>query len=278
MARLEGTLEGKVAFITGGARGQGRTHAVRLAGEGADIIAVDICHNIPSNKYELATPEDLEETVRLVKAKDRQIIASPADVRDYQQLKGVLDDAVSRLGRLDIVIANAGIAPMTFDDEERLGEQAFRDVIDVNLIGAWNACRVSIPHLIRGRRGGAIVLTSSTAGIKGYTGSTAGAVGYTAAKHGVVGIMRTLANDLAQHSIRVNTIHPTGVNTMMAVNPVMQRWIEEDPARGAHMNNPLPIDILDTDDVTNAVLFLVSDEGRYITGVMLPVDAGFCNR
>src|SRR6516162_1600517 len=205
MPRLEARLEGKVAFITGGARGQGRTHAVRLADEGADIIAVDICHNIPSNKYELATPDDFEETVRLVKSKDRQIIASHADVRDYQQLKGVLDGAVSRLGRLDIVIANAGIAPMTFGDEDRLGEVAFRDVIDVNLIGAWNTCRVAMPHLIRGGRGGAIVLTSSTAGIKGYTGSTSGAVGYTAAKHGIVGIMRTLANDLAQHSIRVNT-------------------------------------------------------------------------
>jgi SDR family mycofactocin-dependent oxidoreductase len=271
-------LEGKVAFITGCARGQGRTHAVRLAEEGADIVAVDICHNIPSNKYELASPEDLEETVRLVKSKNRQIIASQTDVRDYRQLKRVLDDAVAQLGRLDIVIANAGIAPMTFDDDEHLGDAAFRDVIDVNLMGAWNACRVSIPHLINGGRGGSIVLTSSTAGIKGYTGSTAGAVGYTAAKHGVVGVMRTLANDLAQHSIRVNTIHPTGVNTMMAVNPVMRRWIEEDPARGAHMNNPLPVEVLEPEDVTNAVVFLVSEEGRYITGVMLPVDAGFCNR
>ena len=271
-------LEGKVAFITGGARGQGRAHAVRLAADGADIIAVDICHNIPSNKYELATPDDLEETVRLVKSKDRQVIATQADVRDYKQLKAVVDDAVAQLGRLDIVIANAGIAPMSFDDDEHLGEEAFRDVIDVNLVGVWNACRVSIPHLIRGGRGGAMVLTSSTAGIKGYSGSTAGAVGYTAAKHGVVGIMRTLANDLAPHSIRVNTIHPTGVNTMMAVNPVMQRWIEEDPSRGEHMNNPLPVEVLEPEDVTNAVAFLVSDEARYITGVMLPVDAGFCNK
>jgi SDR family mycofactocin-dependent oxidoreductase len=251
---------------------------VRLASEGADIIAVDICHNIPSNKYELATPDDLEETVRLVKSTDRQIIALQADVRDYKQLKAVLDDAVAQLGRLDIVIANAGIAPMSFDDDEHLGEEAFRDVIDVNLVGVWNACRVSIPHLIAGGRGGAMVLTSSTAGIKGYSGSTAGAVGYTAAKHGVVGIMRTLANDLAPHSIRVNTIHPTGVNTMMAVNPVMQEWIEEDPSRGEHMNNPMPVEVLEPEDVTNAVAFLVSDQARYITGVMLPVDAGFCNK
>ncbi|HSS11899.1 MAG TPA: mycofactocin-coupled SDR family oxidoreductase [Acidimicrobiales bacterium] len=271
-------LEGKVAFITGAARGQGRCHAVRLASDGADIIAVDICQNIPSNKYELATPADLKETVRLVESQGRQIIAEPADVRDYTQLLTILDKAVAQLGRLDIVIANAGIAPMSFDDDARLGEEAFRDVIDVNLVGAWNTCRVSIPHLVAGGRGGAMVLTSSTAGIKGYSGSTAGAVGYTAAKHGVVGIMRTLANDLAPHNIRVNTIHPTGVNTMMAVNPVMQQWIQEDPSRGEHMNNPMPVEVLEPEDITNAVAFLVSDEARYITGVMLPVDAGFCNK
>jgi SDR family mycofactocin-dependent oxidoreductase len=271
-------LEGKVAFITGGARGQGRSHAARLASDGADVIVVDICQNIPSNKYDLATPADLKETMRLVEAQDRRIIAAQSDVRDYQELKAVLDDAVAQLGRLDIVVANAGIAPMSFDDDEGLGEEAFRDVIDVNLVGVWNTCRASIPHLLAGGRGGAMVLTSSTAGIKGYSGSTAGAVGYTAAKHGVVGIMRTLANDLAPYSIRVNTIHPTGVNTMMAVNPFMQQWIQEDPSRGQHMNNPMPVEVLEPEDVTNAVAFLVSDEARYVTGVMLPVDAGFCNK
>ncbi len=271
-------FDGKVAFITGAARGQGRSHALRLASEGADVIAIDICENIASNKYDLATPSDLDETVKLVEDLGRRIVATRADVRDRAELASALDRAVAALGRLDIVVANAGIAPMSFDDEEREGDAAFRDVIDVNLVGAWNTCRVSIPHLIAGGRGGAMVLTSSTAGIKGYSGSTSGAVGYTAAKHGIVGIMRTLANDLAPHNIRVNTIHPTGVNTMMAVNPVMQQWIADDPARGEHLNNPLPVEVLQPEDISNAVAFLVSDEAKYVTGVMLPVDAGFCNR
>ena len=271
-------LDGKVAFITGAARGQGRSHAVRLASDGADIIAVDICHNIASNNYDLATPADLDETVRLVEKHGRRIVAEQADVRDVARLAAVLAGAVDVLGRLDIVVANAGIAPMSFDDDAALGDVAFRDVVDVNLVGVWNTCRVSIPHLLAGGEGGAMVLTSSTAGIKGYAGSTGGAVGYTAAKHGIVGIMRTLANDLAPHRIRVNTVHPTGVNTMMAVNPAMEAWIAEDPSRGEHMNNPLPVEMLEPEDISNAVAFLVSDEGRYITGVTLPVDAGFCNR
>ncbi|MBO0730864.1 MAG: mycofactocin-coupled SDR family oxidoreductase [Acidimicrobiaceae bacterium] len=271
-------LGGQVAFITGAARGQGRAHAVRLASEGADIIAVDLCANIASNKYELSTPADLDETVEMVKALDRRIVADRADVRDRAHLASVLDSAVAQLGRLDIVVANAGIAPMSFDDETGEGDAAFRDVIDVNLVGVWNTCRVSIPHLIAGGRGGAMVLTSSTAGIKGYTGSSSGAVGYTAAKHGVVGIMRTLANDLAPHSIRVNSIHPTGVNTMMAVNPFMQEWITENPSRGEHMHNPMPVEVLEPEDISNAVAWLVSDQAKYVTGVMLPVDAGFCNR
>ena len=272
-----GTLEGQVAFITGGARGQGRSHAVRLAAEGADIVVVDICHNIASNTYELATPADLDETVALVEALDRRAVAAQVDVRDMTQLAAALDAAVAELGRLDIVVANAGIAPMSFDDDERLGDQAFHDAIDVNLGGVWNACRASIPHLIKGGRGGAMVLTSSTAGIKGFTGATGGGMGYTAAKHGVVGIMRALANDLAPHRIRVNTIHPTGVNTMMTVNPVMAEWISEDSSRGAHMVNALPVELLEPEDISNAVAFLVSDQARYITGVTLPVDAGFCN-
>lgn len=273
-----GQLDGKVAFITGGARGQGRSHALRLAAEGAHIATVDICSNIASNKYDLATRADLDETVAGVEALGRRAIAGTVDVRDLDSLKEFLDNAVGELGRLDIVIANAGIAPMSFDDDEKLGPQAFRDVIDVNLVGVWHTCRVAIPHLLAGGRGGAMVLTSSTAGLKGYTDLTGGALGYTAAKHGIVGIMRSLANQLAPHNIRVNSIHPTGVNTMMAVNPVMQEWITEDPTRGEHMNNPLPVEVLEPEDISNAVAFLVSDQGRYITGVTLPVDAGFCNR
>jgi SDR family mycofactocin-dependent oxidoreductase len=273
-----GNLEGQVAFITGGARGQGRSHAVRLATDGADIVLADICHNIASNKYDLATPADLDATAGMIEALDRRVVTIQADVRDFAALASALDGAVAQLGRLDIVVANAGIAPMSFDDDAHLGEQAFRDVIDVNLGGVWNTCRAALPHLIAGGRGGAMVLTSSTAGIKGYTDSTGGAMGYTAAKHGVVGIMRALANELAPHSVRVNSVHPTGVNTMMAVNPFMQEWITEDPQRGTHMVNALPVELLEPEDISNAVAFLVSDQARYITGVMLPIDAGFCNK
>jgi SDR family mycofactocin-dependent oxidoreductase len=271
-------LEGKVAFITGGARGQGRSHAVRLAAEGADIVTVDICTNIATNRYDLATPDDLAETVRLVEEQDRRIIAVQADVRDYTRLKAVLADAMAEFGRLDIVVANAGIAPMSEDEDDEIAGAIFQAVIDVNLVGVWNTCRVSIPHLVAGGRGGAMVLTSSTAGLKGIASGSTGSIGYSAAKHGVVGIMRALANALAPQSIRVNTIHPTGVNTPMVINPVMQAWLESKPERGAAMSNPLPVELLEPEDISNTVAFLVSDEARYITGVTLPVDAGFCNQ
>ncbi len=271
-------LEGKVAFVTGGARGQGRSHAVRLAAEGADIILVDICTNIPTNRYDLATPDDLAETVRLVEDHDRRAIAAQADVRDYARLKEVLAGAVAELGRLDIVLANAGIAPMSEDEDDEIAGAVFQSVIDVNLVGVWNTCRVSIPHIVAGGRGGAMVLTSSTAGIRGIASGSSGSIGYSAAKHGVVGIMRSLANAFAPESIRVNTIHPTGVNTPMVVNPVMQAWLENKPERGSAMSNPMPIELLEAEDISNAVAFLVSDEAKYITGVMLPVDAGFCNQ
>jgi SDR family mycofactocin-dependent oxidoreductase len=253
-------LEGKVAFVTGGARGQGRSHAVRLAAEGADIILVDICSNIPTNRYDLATPDDLAETVRLVEEHDRRAIAAQADVRDYARLKEVLAGAVAELGRLDIVLANAGIAPMSEDEDDEIAGAVFQTVIDVNLVGVWNTCRVSIPHLVAGGRGGAMVLTSSTAGIRGIASGSSG------------------ANALAPESIRVNTIHPTGVNTPMVVNPVMQAWLESKPDRSSAMTNPMPVELLEAEDISNTVAFLVSDEAKYITGVMLPVDAGFCNQ
>jgi SDR family mycofactocin-dependent oxidoreductase len=271
-------LEGRVAFITGGARGQGRSHAVRLAAEGADIILVDICSNMATTRYDLATPADLAETVRLVEEHDRRAIAAQADVRDYARLREVLAGAVAELGRLDIVLANAGIAPMSEDEDDETAGAVFQAVIDVNLVGVWNTCRVSIPHLVAGGRGGAMVLTSSTAGLRGISTDSSGSIGYSAAKHGVVGIMRSLANALAPQSIRVNTIHPTGVNTPMVVNPAMQQWLESKPARGAALTNPLPVELLEAEDISNTVAFLVSDEARYITGVTLPVDAGFCNK
>ncbi len=266
-----GKLDGKVAFITGAARGQGRSHAVRLAQEGADVIAVDLCAQIDTVAYPMATPEDLEQTVKEVEALDRRIVAVQADVRDLAAMEQVVADGVAQLGRLDIVLANAGIAPMGAEEDPA---RAWQDVIDVNLTGVWNTIRAAAPVMVEQGDGGSIVITSSTAGLKGIGGDSGGGQGYTAAKHGVVGLMRTFANTLAQHRIRVNTVHPTGVNTPMVVNEVMQRWLAEDPTIAGAMSNLLPVEMIESVDISNAILFLVSDDGRYVTGVTLPVDAG----
>jgi SDR family mycofactocin-dependent oxidoreductase len=272
---VAGKLEGKVAFITGAARGQGRSHAIRLAQEGADIIAVDICAQIGSVAYPMATPEDLAETVKEVEALDRRIVARQADVRDEAGLKAAFDTGVAELGPVDIVLANAGIAPMTLGEEPH---EAWRDVIDVNLTGVFNTVEIAIPSMIERGAGGAIVLTSSTAGINGIGGSSRGGLGYTASKHGVVGLMRSYANYLAPHRIRVNSVHPTGVNTPMVVNDIMQEWLANDPSVGEAMANALPVDMVEPVDISNAILWLVSDDARYVTGVTLPVDAGFTNK
>src|SRR3954453_18151199 len=208
---MPGRVEGKVAFITGAAKGQGRSHAVRLAEEGADIIAVDIAAQIETAPYPMGTPDDLAETVEEVEGLDRRIVASQADVRDYDALKAALDDGVARLGRLDIVAANAGI--VSFGTAEELTDQAWRDLIDVDLTGVWHTVKAAIPHL-RAAGGGSIVITSSAAGLKGQQNTGH----YAAAKHGVVGLMRTLANELAPDMIRVNTIHPGAVDTPMIQN------------------------------------------------------------
>ncbi|MER7002820.1 mycofactocin-coupled SDR family oxidoreductase [Dactylosporangium sp. NPDC000555] len=271
-----GRVEGKVALITGAARGQGRSHAVRLAEEGADIIAVDLCTDMDSVPYPLGTAEDLAETVRQVEALGRRIVARQADVRDDTALRAAVDDGVARLGRLDIVCANAGInKPSPAKDME---EDVWLDVVDVNLSGVWRTCKAAIPHIIDGGRGGAIVLTSSAAGLKAY----ANIAHYTAAKHGVVGLMRTLAQELAPHRIRVNTVNPTQVDTPMIMNEPMFRLFcpdLEDPGRAdfapvSQAMHALPIPWVDARDVSNCVLFLASEEARYITGVALPVDAG----
>jgi SDR family mycofactocin-dependent oxidoreductase len=266
-----GKLDGKVAFITGAARGQGRSHAVRLAQEGADVIAVDLCAQIDTVPYAMATPEDLQQTVKEVEALDRRIVATQADVRDLAAMERAVADGVAELGRVDIVLANAGIAPMGAEEDPA---RAWQDVIDVNLTGVWNTIRAAAPVMVEQGDGGAIVITSSTAGLKGIGGDSGGGQGYTAAKHGVVGLMRTFANTLAQHSIRVNTVHPTGVNTPMVVNEVMQQWLSEDPSIAGAMSNLLPVEMIESVDISNAILFLVSDDGRYVTGVTLPVDAG----
>ncbi|MDT5081709.1 MAG: hypothetical protein QOJ80_6346 [Mycobacterium sp.] len=274
-----GSLDGKVAFITGVARGQGRSHAIRLADDGADIIGVDICADIASNGYPMANRDELDETVALVEERGGKMLASIADVRDFHQLKAALDTGVEHFGRLDVVCANAGIASMAFREltiEEDL--EQWTDVLDVNLVGAFHTAKAAIPHLIAGGRGGSIVFTSSTAGLRGFGGLQGGGLGYAASKHGIVGLMRTLANALAPNSIRVNTVHPTAVNTMMAVNPAMTSFLENYPDGGPHLQNPMPVGLLEPEDISAAIAYLVSDAGKYVTGVTLPVDAGFCNK
>ncbi|MGX7731245.1 mycofactocin-coupled SDR family oxidoreductase [Rhodococcus sp. 2H158] len=273
-----GQLEGKVAFITGAARGQGRSHAVRLAQEGADIIAVDLCAQVDTVGYPLATADDLAETVRQVEALDRRIIASQADVRDSAALKSAVDEGVAQLGRLDIVLANAGIA--SFAPVEDLTDEMWDDMIDINLTGVFKTVRAAVPHLKANDGGGAIVLTSSTAGIKGL----ANLAHYVAAKHGVVGLTKTLANELAPHMIRVNSVHPTSVNTDMIHNEQTysvflpdkkpSEITREEAAESFKTMNALPIEWVEPVDISNAILFLVSDAGRYVTGVQLPIDAG----
>jgi SDR family mycofactocin-dependent oxidoreductase len=268
-------LSGKVAFITGVARGQGRAHAVRLAREGVSIIGVDICADIPSMNYPNASLEDLEETRRLVEGEGGRIHADVADVRDQATLQKTFDAGLAEFGRIDIVIANAGIVRFTEDDP--LAE--WRDIIDTNLTGVWNACRVAIPALVDGGRGGSIVITSSTAGLRGTGTSAAGGQAYAAAKRGVVGLMQVLANDLAPHSIRVNTIHPTGVNTGMINNQAFLDFVATNGEQQlSAMQNALPVAVLQPEDIAEAVAWLVSDAARYITGISLPVDAGFSVR
>jgi (+)-trans-carveol dehydrogenase len=269
-------LEGKVAFVTGAARGQGRSHALTLAAEGADIIAVDRCGPIDSVSYGLPTPDDLAETVRQVEALDRRIVARQADVRDTEGLRAAVDAGVAELGRLDIVSANAGILSAGSLDE--LTEAAWREMIDINLTGVFKTCKVAIPHILAGGDGGAIVLTSSVAGLKSYPN----VAHYVAAKHGVVGLMRTLATELAPYRVRVNTVNPTQVDTDMIQNDVMYHLFvpdEENPtkeqfAAASRDTGLLPVDWIESVDVSKALLFLVSDDARYITGVALPVDAG----
>ncbi|MGV8871374.1 MAG: mycofactocin-coupled SDR family oxidoreductase [Rhodococcus sp. (in: high G+C Gram-positive bacteria)] len=271
-----GKLDGKVAFITGAARGQGRSHAIKLAQEGADIIAIDLCAPVASVRYPLATPDDLAETVRLVEDLDRRIVATQTDVRDTAGLKAAIDDGVAQLGRLDIVLANAGIA--TFAPIEDLTDEVWDEMIDINLTGVFKTVRAAVPHLKAGNRGGAIVLTSSTAGIKGL----ANLAHYVAAKHGIVGLVKTLANELAPFNIRVNSVHPTSVNTDMIHNsatynlflPDNPSATKEDAGEAFKTLNALPIEWVEPIDISNAIAFLVSDDARYITGVQLPVDAG----
>ncbi|MGE2735650.1 mycofactocin-coupled SDR family oxidoreductase [Mycolicibacterium vaccae] len=275
---MGGRVEGKVAFITGAARGQGRSHAVRLAEEGADIIAIDVCGPISTHTdIPPATPDDLAQTVDLVKGTGRRIVAAEVDVRDFAAVKDAVDSGVEQLGRLDIVVANAGIGNggQTLD---RTSEEDWTDMIDVNLSGVWKSVKAAVPHLLSGGRGGSIILTSSVGGLKPYphTGH------YIAAKHGVIGLMRTFAVELGQHSIRVNAVCPTNVNTPLFMNegtmklfrPDLENPGPDDLAVAAQFMHVLPVGWVEPVDISNAVLFLASDEARYITGLPVAVDAG----
>lgn len=275
---MTGRMEGKVVLVTGAARGQGRAHAVRLAQEGADVIAVDSCAGIDTvvGKYPPATREDLDQTVVEVEKAGGRIVARVADVRDQAGLDAAVAEGVAELGGLDGVVANAGIA--SYGRAWELDEATWQDMIDVNLTGVWHTAKAAIPRLIDAGRGGAMVFTSSIGGFKGIQ-----QVGhYVSAKHGLVGLMRNLANELAPYRVRVNTVHPTNVDTHMIQNP--GTWgmfapgdpepTQEKAIAGFTSLNALEIPWIESVDVANAVLFLLSDEARYITGATLPVDAG----
>jgi SDR family mycofactocin-dependent oxidoreductase len=274
-----GRMDGKVAFVTGAARGQGRSHAVRLAQEGADIIAVDICRGFEGSPAPAATAEDLDITAGMVKDAGARVVTAEVDVRDYDALKEAVDSGVEQLGRLDVIVANAGIGTMT-GKLHKTDEAVWQEMIDVNLSGVWKTVKAGVPHVLDGDRGGSIILTSSVAGRKAYmhTGH------YTSAKHGVIGLMRTFAVELGHKMIRVNAVLPTHVNTPLLMNegtfhafrPDLENPGPDDLAPVCQTFHTLPIPWVTPEDISNAVLFLASDEARYITGVALPVDAGSC--
>ena len=273
-----GLLEDKVAFVTGAARGQGRSHALRLAQEGADIIALDICsQGVETVAYDLSTQADLDETVRLVESLDRRVVAGVGDVRELDQVQKVVDEGLAAFGHIDIVCANAGIGSSAVAWE--ITEENWRDVIDVNLTGVFNTTRAALPSMVERGRGGSLVLTSSTAGIIGY----AHTAHYTAAKHGVIGLMKVLAQELGPHNIRVNAVCPTNVNTAMIRNqsmydlfaPHLANPVEDDVLEAFASINALPnLPWIEPKDVSEAVLWLSSEQARYVTGTALTVDAG----
>jgi SDR family mycofactocin-dependent oxidoreductase len=275
-----GRLEGKVALITGAARGQGRSHAVRLAEEGADIIAVDICCQLDEVEYPMATPDDLAETVKLVEGQGRRIIARQADVRQKAEMEAVVEESISAFGAIDVVLANAGIMPTT--NEVAHLDSAWYAAIDVMLTGVHITIQAVLPRMVEAGRGGSIVITSSVGGLKGPTKTlglaTHGFLGYCAAKHGVVGLMRCYANALAPYSIRVNTVHPTGVNSPMVLNEAFAKWVGTYPEMGDALQNAMPVPMVECEDISNAIVWLCGDEARYVTGVTLPVDAGLMVR
>ncbi|MCF8588841.1 mycofactocin-coupled SDR family oxidoreductase [Gordonia liuliyuniae] len=261
-------FEGKTAFITGAARGQGRAEAVRLASEGADIIAVDICKSFDFPAYPGATSDDLAVTVGEVEALGRRIVAAEVDVRDYDALQQSVADGVGELGRLDVIIANAGVCSAATTWEHALDQ--WQETIDVNLTGVFHTVKAAVPILLEQGQGGAIVMTSSVAGLRGVPFAAA----YSASKHGLVGLCRTLANELGQHRIRVNTVHPAGVNTDMQPVDMQQLITEHADTLGPIFMNALPDTMSDAEDIAATVAWLASDEARHVTGSQIPVDLG----
>ena len=276
-----GRVEGKVALVTGAARGQGRSHATRLAEEGADIIAIDLCDQLGTVPYALATRDDLEETARLVEQLGRRVVPVVADVRDGAAMSSAVRAGLDALGHLDIVCANAGI--LSLGPSWELSESSWQDMIDVNLTGVWQTIKAVVPSMIEAGRGGSIVLTASTGAVMGFENHAH----YVAAKHGVVGLGRTLANELGRHFIRVNNVQPTSVSTDMLHNqalydvffPGQQEPVTIDQFKTVFSTlNVLPVPWIEARDVSEAVLWLASDESRCVTGVSLPVDAGFLQK
>lgn len=269
-------FEGQVVFISGVARGQGRNHAVRFAAEGAQIVGFDLCHDLEHAPYPLATEEDLAETVRLVEQAGGAMHAEVADVREWDAVRRVAKAGLERFGRIDVVLANAGTyAPMPV---QFVAPDSWNETIDVNLTGVFHTVKAGIRSMVERNEGGSVIITSSTAGLKGFYGAPA----YNAAKHGVVGLMRSLALELAPNQIRVNSVHPTSVGTPMILNDVFPKLVRmdlpdagvDDAAEFLRTMQPMDVPWIDPDDVSNVVLFLASDEARYVTGSTLPVDAG----
>ena len=270
---MSGQYEGKDAFITGAARGQGRSHAVRFAEEGADIIAFDLCEQMPTVPYPMSSPEDLDETVNLVEKTGRRIVAEQGDVRDFERLKAAVANGVAELGRIDFVLANAGILPATAEDINEVAR--YVDAIDVLLNGVYYTIEAALPALVDHNDGGAIIITSSTAGLNSLCPPfSVRSHGHQAAKHGVVGLMRYYASALAEKNIRVNTVHPTGVATPMLINDYVEQYFGEHPEALPALQNLLAVELIDAADISEAMVYLCGQSGRYITGITLPVDAG----
>jgi SDR family mycofactocin-dependent oxidoreductase len=272
-----GRLEGKVVFITGAARGQGRSHAVRFAEAGADIVAIDICRQIDTVEYPMATESDLAGTAKLVEDLGRRIVVGPADVRDRASMEEILAQGISQFGRLDFVVANAGIMPVYGDASETM--QAWHDCLDVLLTGVLNTVELTFPVLVEQGSGGSIVITSSMAALtpmmRTRKAHRLGVLGYSAAKAALMNLARNYASILAADYIRVNTVHPTGVNTPMINNSLMERYFtESDPQDLLTLTNAIPVPVVEDHDISDAVLWLCSPESRYVTGTALPIDAG----